>query len=143
MEKKRIVWVDDEIKTSILEPYVDEFIDNGIDIIKVKNVDGLMGVLKKEAQDSLSAILVDIIMPPENLNYGETKGGLRTGIVVLNEVLKEDTLRNIPKVAVTNVDDVKVNEFCQEHKIPYIKKYDYFANTFVAKILEEINKNKK
>ncbi len=140
MERKRIVWVDDEIETSILEPYVEEFIDNGIDIIKVKNVDGLMGVLKKEAQDSLSAILVDIIMPPGHLNYSETKGGLRTGIVVLNEILKENALRNIPKVVVSNVDDANVDEFCQKHEILYIKKYEYFANTFVERIIEEIIK---
>lgn len=138
MDKKRIAWVDDNINTPILEPYVDEFEDNETEIIKIKTVDGLINRLKKELQNSLSAILVDIIMPPENYDDGKTRGGIRTGVSVLEDILKEASLKNIPIIAVTNVDDPEVSEFCESNHIPWLKKKDYFSDTFVKAVNDKI-----
>lgn len=143
MCRKRIAWIDDNINTPILEPYVDEFIDNGIEIVKIKTVKGLMETLKKELQNSLSAILVDIIMPPENYDDGRTRGGLRTGLLVLEEILNEASLKNIPIIAVTNVDDNELNKFCEKHSIPRLKKHDYFSDDFVVTVNKEIEKYQK
>lgn len=143
MCRKRIAWIDDNINTSILEPYVDEFIDNGIEIVKIKTVMGLMETLKKELQNSLFAILVDIIMPSENYDDGKTRGGLRTGLLVLEEILNEASLKNIPIIAVTNVDDNELNKFCEKHSIPRLKKHDYFSDGFVVAINKEIEKHQK
>lgn len=143
MKKERIIWVDDNINTRVLEPYVDEFEDNEVEIIKVKSVASLPEILKNEVQKSLSAILVDIIMPSENLDFGETDGGLRTGIVVLNNILKDDTLKNIPIIAVTNVDDVKVRDYCEANRIPCLKKSNFFSDTFVEAVRKEIENYKK
>ena len=138
MEKKRIAWIDDDIQSSLLVPYIDEFSDNGVEIIKIKSVEGIVEILKKEAQ-TLSAILVDIIMPPESLDFGKTRGGLRTGQVVLKLILEEKSLNTIPIVVVTNIDDSKVSDFCKDSKIPCIKKGDYFSDTFVEAILHIID----
>ena len=40
-QNKQILWIDDDIKSSILRPYVDEFFDNGYSILKVKNPDDI------------------------------------------------------------------------------------------------------
>ena len=141
MKKNRIVWVDDQINTLLLEPYVDEFIDNGFEVIRVDRVfDGLISVLKAQVQTSLSAILIDIIMPPGDLDFGETRGGMRTGIVVLQELMKEDSLKSIPIVVVTNADDETVRSICLEYGIPYLQKSEFFADTFVTRIMEIIHK---
>lgn len=140
MDKKRIVWIDDNINTPILKPYIDEFEDNGIEIIKQKTVVGLIETLKKELKNSLSAVLVDIIMPPENYDDGKTRGGLRTGIVVLEDILKETSLNNVSIIAVTNVDDNEAVKFCEMNKVPLLKKYEYFSDSFVKAVNEEIKK---
>jgi CheY-like chemotaxis protein len=138
MDKKRIVWIDDNINTSIFKPYVDEFEDNGIEIIKIKSVTGIIERLIKEAENTLSAILVDIIMPSEDLDFGETKGGLRTGMVVLERIMEEDSLKSIPNIVVTNADDDIIREFCNSKRIKYLKKSDYFSEEFVKEVKEVI-----
>lgn len=139
MEKRqRIVWIDDEIGTSILEPYVDEFDDNEIDVVKVDNVDGVIPRLKEELQQSLSAIIVDIIMPPGKCDFNETSGGLRTGIVVLKEILNDDSFKNVTKIVVTNVDDEKVRDFCKGYGIQCLKKDEYFSDSLVERIMSLI-----
>ena len=42
MDNKRIAWVDDNINTQILKTYIDEFEDNGIEVVKIKTVEGLL-----------------------------------------------------------------------------------------------------
>ena len=140
MEKKKIAWVDDDIQSSLLSPYIDEFYDYNVEIVRIKSVKGLLETLEKEAL-SLSAILIDTIMPPENLDFGKTRGGLRTGLFIIEQLLNDDTLKNIPIVCVTNVDDIKVSDFCSQNSIPCLKKGDYFSNTFVEAILEIIESN--
>lgn len=140
MDNKRIAWVDDNINTQILKTYIDEFEDNGIEVVKIKTVEGLLENLKKELQNSLSAILIDIIMPPGNYDDGKTRGGLRTGIPVLEDILKEDLFKNIPIIVVTNVDDAEVTKFCETNAIPRLKKHDFFSDSFVIAVNEEIKK---
>lgn len=141
METKRIVWIDDDIDKSILRPYVDEFEENGFEIIKIKSINNILHLLKNETK-KISAILVDIIMPPMNLNFRETLGGLRTGLAVLKKIKEEDSLKDIPLITVTNVDDDEVKSFCLDKSIPCIEKKDYFSDEFVAKISEIINNRK-
>ena len=122
MKKKRIVWIDDDIDKPVLRPYVDEFEENNFEVIKVKEIDNYLSILKNEAQRALSAILVDINMPTGHLDFRKTRGGLRTGLIILENILKENTLNNIPLIVFTNVDDVAVNVFCKDRSIPYLKK---------------------
>ena len=42
MEKKRIVWIDDDIDNLFLRPYVDEFEDNNFEVIKIKTINNLL-----------------------------------------------------------------------------------------------------
>ena len=141
--KKRIVWIDDDIDTPILRPYVDEFEDNDFEVIKIKDISNFMDVLKKEAKNSISAILVDILMPPQNLDFSETRGGLRTGIVIIKKILNEEELKGIPIVAFTNVDDTVIDKFCKHYHISCIEKKNYYSDELVEKIEEIINDRKK
>lgn len=142
MEKKKIVWIDDDIDTSILRPYVDEFEENDFEIVKLESIDNLLPFLKEEA-NTISAILVDIIMPPLHLDFKETRGGLRTGLVVLKNIKKEKSLNEIPLIVVTNVDDDIVKAFCNQNRIPCIEKKNYFSDEFVAVIINIINDRKR
>lgn len=141
--KKRIVWIDDDINTPILSPYIDEFEENNFEVIKIESSDNLLPVLKIEAKKSLHAILVDIIMPPGKLDFSKTRGGLRTGLLVLEDILNEKTLNKLPIVVLTNGDDDEVNKYCIEKDINCLKKKDFFSNVLVMKILELTNRYSK
>ena len=140
MEKKRIVWIDDDINTKLLKGFVDEFEEKNFEVIKIETINNLLPILKIEAEKSLSAIIVDIAMPPGHLDFRETRGGLRTGIVVIKELLKEDSLKSIPIIVFTNVNDEVVKVFCKDRSIPYLRKEDYFYNKFILEIEEIIKK---
>ena len=142
-KKKRIVWIDDDINTPILSPYIDEFEENNFEVIKIESCENFLPILKIEAEKSLSAILVDIIMPPRQLDFRKTRGGLRTGLLVLEDILNDNSLIKIPIVVLTNGDDEEVTNYCMEKKIPYLKKKDYFTNELVNMILTLTNRYSK
>lgn len=137
-KKKRIVWIDDQIYSPILSSYVEEFEENNFEVIKIESVDNLLSVLKIEVKKSLHAILVDIIMPYGPLDFGKSRGGLKTGLLVLEDILKEDSLKNIPIVVLSNADYYDVRDFCQEKSIKYLEKSHYFSNELVNIITELI-----
>ena len=53
-------------------------------------------------------------MPPGDIDFGEARGGLRTGIVILKKILEDRDLETIPKIVVSNVDDSVVIDFCKK-----------------------------
>lgn len=140
MKKKRIVWIDDDLGSPILRPYIDEFIENNFEVIKVREIDNLLPILKNEAKKDLHAILVDLVMSPRHLDFNKTRGGLRTGLVVVEDILKEDSLNKIPIIIVTNANDIVVSNFCKDKSIAYIEKKDYFSDEFVV-IINKIISN--
>ena len=140
MEKKRIVWIDDDINTKLLKGFVDEFEEKNFEVIKIETINNLLPILKIEAEKSLSAIIVDIAMPSGLLDLRKTRGGLRTGLFVIEDFLKEDSLKSIPIIVFTNVNDVAVNVFCKDRSIPYLKKEVYLSDEFVLEIEKIIKK---
>lgn len=138
MTKKKIAWIDDEINKFLLRPYVDELEENNYEVVKINSTENLIQHLKEESA-SLAAILIDIIMPPVGLDFAETRGGLRTGLVILKKIRAESSLSGIPLIIVTNLDDEVTKKYCEVNKIPYITKSNYFSDEFVRKISDIIN----
>ena len=138
--KKQIMWIDDDINKPILRPYIDELKEKDFDIIKVMKVDDVDCILQNEITDSLTAIIIDISMPPgKNISFREARGGLRTGKIILERLLSDESVSNVKKIVFTNVEDEVVKRYCMENRIPYLKKEDFFSNEFVYYINELMN----
>ena len=141
--KKRIIWIDDDINRLFLRPYIDEFEESGFDIIKVMEADEVDNILQNEITDTLTAIIIDISMPPgEKISFREARGGLRTGKIILERLLSDESVSNVTKIVFTNVEDPVVELYCMDNNIPYLKKENYFSNEFVDVIMALINKDK-
>lgn len=140
MQKKRIMWIDDEIEEPLLRPYVDEFEENGFEVIKVKSTFGLINSLKVENSSTLAAILVDVIMPAGCFAIDKTKAGIYTGLVVMEMIMSYTNLKDIPIICVSHFSNEEVLAFCIEHDIPFVSKMDYFSNEFVKEISKLIRK---
>ena len=63
--------------------FVDEFIDNGIDIEKISDSDSFLNSLTR---NNFDVLIMDIMMPRgESLTANDTKGGIHTGLKLLEE----------------------------------------------------------
>lgn len=135
---KKILWVDDDIKRLELSVDIDEFIDKGFEIIKAANPDECSEII--EQRHDFECIIVDISMPTgKNIDFGEAKGGMRTGLIILKNLVKNKELKNIKKVVYTIVDDEEVRNYCEENNITYLSKRNYLSDTFVEKISQLIS----
>lgn len=135
---KKILWVDDDIKRLELSVDIDEFIDKGFEIIKAANPDECSEII--EQRHDFGCIIVDISMPTgKNIDFGEAKGGMRTGLIILKNLVKNEELKNIKKVVYTIVDDEEVRNYCEENNITYLSKRNYLSDTFVEKISQLIS----
>lgn len=135
--KKRIIWIDDDINRLFLRPYIDELEESGFDIIKVMEADEVDNILQNEITDTLTAIIIDIAMPPgEKISFREARGGLRTGKILLERLLSDESVSNFTKIVFTNVEDEVVEQYCMDNNIPYLKKENYYPDNFVEKINE-------
>jgi DNA-binding NtrC family response regulator len=137
--KVKILWIDDDIFRLKLQPYIDEFNDNGFEIIGVANPDDINEAIASNSD--IQCIILDVSMPTgENIEVNEAKKGMRTGLVVL-KILKENTsLNQIKKVIFTIVTDEEVRKYCDSNSIPYLSKQENSTDIFLEKISEIINK---
>lgn len=135
---KRILWVDDDVKRLELSVDIDEFNDRGFEVIKASNPDECKEIIAQ--RQDFKCIIVDISMPTgKSVDFGAAKGGMRTGLVVLKELVKNDRLNNIKKVVYTIVDDEEVRNYCEENNIPYLSKRNFLSDTFVTRISKIIS----
>lgn len=122
----KILWVDDDINTIGLRAFVDEFSDDGIEIEKINNPDAFQTVLDNITFDCL---IMDMMMPTgENLTLQETKGGLHTGLRLLETYLKKGNTK--PIIIFTVLNDEIVREWASDHDVPYKLKQNEKAETF-------------
>lgn len=136
---KTILWLDDNIESSVLRPYIDEFHENGVTIVKAKNPDDLSHITDSD-WSSLSAIILDVIMPTgDKIDIYQSSGGFKTGFIVLQNLLNDKKLNNVPKIVFSVVDDMEIIEFCKNNRIPVLKKQDYMFDTFIKKVIDIIS----
>jgi CheY-like chemotaxis protein len=138
---KKILWIDDDINRFPLMPYIDEFKEKGYTIVKAENPDESSKIINSN-DDTFLCIIADISMPlGENIKFGEAKGGMQTGLVVLKELVDNPKLNSVKKIVFTIVDDGEVRDYCnsQTPPIPYLQKHKWLTDAFVEKIEEIIN----
>lgn len=130
---KKILWIDDDINRFPLMPYIDEFNEKGFVILKAEDPDESEKILSIE-HDFL-CIIVDISMPlGESIQFGEAKGGMQTGLVILKKLIDNPKLNDVKKVVFTITDDAEVRDYCNKQQISYMQKHQYCADIFVEKI---------
>ncbi|MDR1582404.1 MAG: response regulator [Prevotellaceae bacterium] len=131
--KVKILWIDDDLFRLKLQPYIDEFEDNGFDIIKVANPDDIDEMIDQHSD--IQCIIVDISMPTgESINVNEAKKGMRTGLLVLQKLNKNVKIDHIKKVVFTVVEDEQVRRYCDSCNVSYLKKQDNVTDVFIDKI---------
>ena len=139
MEKIKILWIDDDINRMALKPYIDEFYDNGIKIIPAESPDESDKILSE--QKDFQCIIIDLSMAlGENINCGEAKSGMMTGLIVLKKLIANTELDKIKKIVFTIVPDTaEVQGYCNANNVYYLRKRDHMTDTFVEEIKKIIS----
>lgn len=141
-QKIKILWIDDDIFRYFLRPYIDEFNDNGMEIIPVSNPDEIDNAIISNSD--IKCVIIDVSMPTgESISFIEAKGGMRTGLMILQKMNNDPTFCNVPKVIFTIADDPEIKTYCNANQIPYLYKREYLADSFVIKIKNVIKKQQQ
>lgn len=97
----RILYIDDECGSDRFQTKVESLQASGFDVVSVASVENVMDVLEKQHR-SLDAIVLDILMPPEEkYNLEETNGGTTTGLRLLRDIKGHEAYKRIPVVVVS------------------------------------------
>ena len=132
-KKGRILWIDDSINRFALTPYVDEFEDSGYEVVRAENPDEADGILA--VRQDFQCIIVDLVMPRgEKISCGESRGGMRTGLVVIKKFIANPALDHAKKVMCTIMNDAAVRDYCVSRRIPYMEKQRFLPDAFVREI---------
>lgn len=67
---------------------------------------------------------------------------MRTGLIVLQQIVANEKLNDILKVAYTIVNDEEVISFCKKNGIYHLDKGKFLSDSFVDKI-EQLLKSKE
>jgi hypothetical protein len=66
---------------------------------------------------------------------------MRTGLVLLQNLLQKPELNHIKKVMFTALDDGETQRYCKENNVPYLKKERYLSDTFLEEIKKILSQN--
>lgn len=120
--KPTILIVDDD--NLVVKFYTRALEEEGFKVRQTYDPDETLKLIEKEKPD-LSAIILDIMMPPgETYSDEDTQEGLRTGTFLYNDL--KAYYPNVPVVVLTNVTDQEtIRQFPNEPRLRIANKLDY------------------
>jgi CheY-like chemotaxis protein len=105
----KIIYIDEEASRAMFESKFDVMRDEGIEVLAISKVQDAMPAIETHVS-TLSAIVLDIIMPPAPLyTPSETNGGKKTGLRLL-----KDIRNRWPKIPVVVVSVMPGEELAKE-----------------------------
>lgn len=137
---KNVLWVDDDINTRALKPYVIELEENNYKVIAAETPEEAFEKLAV-FKNNLAAIIIDISMPLGNsIDFTEAKAGTQTGLVVLKRIVNIADTKLIPLIVFTIVNnDQEVKQWCEENNVPYYLKRVEYPDTLLTIVNARIN----
>lgn len=133
MTKYSVLWIDDDVNGPELMSDRDALEERGCIVTPISNPDEFR-ISKTRKFD---CIIIDLIMPSgKKLSFQETRGGARTGFVLLKTIMEKYPESKIVVYSVFNVPEVR--SYCESNNIEYLDKSDLLAEEFAACILKLI-----
>ena len=122
MNRKNILWVDDDIDRFALTADRDELESRGCKIIKASRPEDLLKVLHEQTLQ-IDCIIVDISMPTGELDMKEADYGMRTGRTLIRKIRESVSIyKDTPIIVCTVIGDDDVRQYCKDNNIPYLNK---------------------
>lgn len=133
MTNYNILWIEDDVNGPELMSERDALQERGCVVTPVINPDELK-ISKIRQYD---CIIIDLMMPPgKKLSFQETRGGSKTGFVLLKKIKEKYPDSKVVVYSVFNVPEARV--YCNENGIEYWTKSNYLADAFAENIIKYI-----
>lgn len=120
--KKKILWIDDDIKKPALEPDRDELEGRNCTIIDMIEPNIFLKRINNNNENDddfhIDCFIVDAMLPNGCLSSKETKNTTRTGLVLIKKLFESGRYQNVPVIVYSVVDEEEIRDFCSEQKIP-------------------------
>jgi len=130
---KKIIWVDDDIKGFSIRAYLDELIDNNIEVIEIDDPDKFLIDYENIEHEGL---IMDVMMPTgTKLSHKETNAGLETGLKLIEIYREKFKTKKIIIFSILNADNVK--SVSRKYNATYISKTDMTPLEFYEYIQNE------
>ncbi|HUU40653.1 MAG TPA: hypothetical protein VMW42_06925 [Desulfatiglandales bacterium] len=129
-----ILWVDDDIRSAFLNPFADEFKDEGYRIISASSPEEMWNVLAKSGSD-VDVIIMDMMLPVgSSVPPSEAKLGIHTGIYLIKKLKEMKKYSNTPIICFSIIGDQEVLDWANREKIIFLKKQETFPDELVSKV---------
>lgn len=139
MNRKNILWVDDDIDGFALMADRDELESRGCRIIEASRPDNLLKVLREQIL-KIDCIIVDIVMPTGELDMKEAEYGMRTGLALIRKIRESDSIyKDTPIIVYTVIGDDNVRQYCKDNNIPYLDKSSVSSEEFADFVMEYLS----
>lgn len=135
MKEYDILWIDDDINGPELMTERDALEELGCRITSLSRPDGF----RMETVPLYDCIIIDLSMPIGSMSIMETRGGSRTGFVLLKKIKNKHPKSKIVIYSVFDVPEVR--SYCNNNRIEYWNKSSINADDFALNIIEFIEKN--
>ena len=136
MNRKNILWVDDDINKFALMAARDELESRGCKIIKAPRPENLLKVLREQILQ-IDCIIIDISMPTGELDMEETNFGMRTGFALIRKIRESDSIyKDTPIIVYTVIGDDDVRQYCKDNNILYLNKSSVSSKEFADFVMD-------
>lgn len=136
MNRKNILWVDDDIDRFALMADRDELESRGGSIIKAPRPEDLLKVLREQIL-KIDGIIVDISMPTGELDMEEAEYGMRTGLALIRKIRESDSIyKDTPIIVYTVIGKDDVRQYCDDNHIPYRNKSSVSSKEFADFVMD-------
>lgn len=136
MNRKNILWVDDDIDKFALMADRDELESRGCKIIKAPRPEDLLKVLREQILQ-IDCIIIDISMPTGELDMKEADFGMRTGLALIRKIRESDSIyKDTPIIVYTVIGDDDVRQYCKDNNILYLNKSSVSSEEFADFVMD-------
>ena len=134
MEEIKILWVDDDVNGPELMSERDALEEKNCVVTPITNPDQL----RLEDIPSYNCIIIDLFMPTgEKLNFSKTRGGSRTGLVLLKKI--KDQYSDFKTIVYSVFELPEVRSYCKgKNNIEYWNKSSLTADEFADNLIKFI-----
>lgn len=125
---KRILWVDDDLLFQ--RSYREELAELcKIDI--AKSPEAMWTCLKDHKPDHYSGIVLDVLLPFKGMDMEATKGGLRTGLTLLEMLKASKDYSSIPIIIFSIRETKDVDDIGEQYHVPVLRKSEAHISEFI------------
>lgn len=131
MAEFKILWIDDDVNGPELMSDREALKERDCIVTPITNPDEL----QFDTISSFDCIIMDLFMPPgKKLDIHESRGGARTGFILLKKI--KDKYPNSKTVIYTVFEIPEVKKYCNDMTIEYWNKSGYDADEFANSVIE-------